>query len=73
MMPDYDESTVQYAKHRRSEVNNGVTEEVSEEVPKLPDTTTAKQILSFLSTFANVRRNLQWTTGPRLFQKFPMH
>ena len=70
---DFDESEVEYVKHRRSEVHNGVTEEISERVPKLSDDATPYQILKFFTSFAHARDSLQWNTGPRLFQRFRLH
>jgi hypothetical protein len=64
---------MEFIKHRRSEVNNGVTEEIQEQVPKLTDSATPYHILRFFSSFTQVRRHMQWTTGPRLFQRFHMH
>jgi len=68
--PDYDETEIEYIKHRRSEYNNGITEEISERVPKLPSDATPYLILTFFSTFAHVRETMQWTTGVKLFQRF---
>ena len=70
---DYDESLVEYIKHRRSESNNNVTEEISERVPILPDDATAHRIVTFLAAFNQARRHMQWTTGPKLFQRFELH
>ena len=71
--PDYEEDAVEYIKHRRSETNAGVTEEVTECVPLLLDDATLYLILKFFSTFAHARATLQWTTGAKLFQKFRIH
>lgn len=73
LKPDYEEDSKNCIKHRRSEVINHVTEEVSETVPKLTDDATAFQTLVFFSAFTQARRNMQWTTGPTLFRKFIVH
>jgi hypothetical protein len=67
------EEDIEYVKHRRSEVNNGVTKEIQERVPKLKDDASPYQILRFFTSFTQVRRHMHWTTGPRLFQRFHMH
>jgi hypothetical protein len=64
---------VEYIKHRRSEDQNGVREEIQEQIPKLTDRSTPHQILRFFVTFDQVRKHMQWTTGPRLYQRFHMH
>ena len=73
LTPDYDESTIEYIKHRRSKTNNNVTEEISERVPILPDNATAYQTIRFFAAFSQTRRHMQWTTGPTLYQRFPLH
>ena len=73
LKPDYDESTVEYLTHRRSEVVAGVTEEIQQRVPILPTDATPFLKLKFFAAFTKARRHLQWTTGPRLFQRFEMH
>ena len=70
---DYDETALEYIKHRRSETVNNVTEEISEMLFKLTDDATPFLILRFFSTFKHVRQTMQWTTGPKLFQKFRVH
>jgi hypothetical protein len=64
---------LEFIKHKRSEENNGVREEIEERVPKLSDEATPYQILRFFTSFNQVRRHMNWTTGPRLYQRFHVH
>ena len=70
--PDYDESTIQYVKHKLTvAVNNAADrEEIEQRVPVLPLIATPYQKLMFFEAFDRARRTLRWTTGPRLYQKF---
>jgi hypothetical protein len=72
LKPDYDKSEVEFIKHRRAEVQAGVTEEVQERVPIIDDASTPFQKLEMFTAFAKARRHLAWTTGPKLFQRFCM-
>ena len=64
----------EYVKHSRSSTdNNNVTESIEERVPIIGDESTPRQLLDFLARFQQARRSLHWTTGPKLFQKFPTH
>ena len=74
--PDYDESQAEYMKHRRivpDATNPAISDSIEERVPKLSQTAKPFEILRFLSNFSRARRHLQWTTGPILFSKFPLH
>ena len=46
LKPPVDED-IEYIKHRRSEVNNGVTEEIQEKIQKLKDDASPYHILRF--------------------------
>ena len=71
---DLDESKLEYIKHERTTIDqNQVRETVVERVPKLSDDATPHEILRFLAAFDRVRENMGWTTGAKLFQRFPMH
>jgi hypothetical protein len=70
---DYDDSKIEFIKHQLTTKVENVTETVEEPVPKLSASATPSEILKFLNTFNRVRANLSWTTGPKLFQHFPMH
>ena len=72
--PDYDESKLEHIHHKRSVTDaNDVRETISEQVPMLSEDASPHEILKFLTKFHKARTNLQWTTGPKLFQRFPMH
>ena len=73
LKPDFDESKLQYIKHKISREENGVREETEQKVPSLPTTSTAYQKLMFFEAFTCARAVLGWTTGPKLYTKFPMH
>jgi len=60
----------EYIKHSRSTTADGVTETVEERIIKVGDSFTPRQLLDFLTVFAQARATLHWTTGPKLFQKF---
>ena len=60
----------EYIKHSCSTTENGITETVEERIAKVGDSFTPRQLLDFLTAFAQARISLHWTTGPKLFQKF---
>lgn len=69
-----DDDDVEYIKHSRVTTDkDNVRETTEERVPKLNDEATPRQILLFLAAFRRARQALQWTAGPKLFQKFRMH
>ena len=68
-----EETPTDYVKHQRTITEDDVRETGEERVPKLTDEATPLQVLHFLTAFDRARTNLQWNTGPKLFQKFPMH
>ena len=69
-----DDDDVKYIKHSRVTTDkDNVRETTEERVPKLNDEATPRQILLFLAAFRRARQALQWTAGPKLFQKFRMH
>jgi hypothetical protein len=72
LKPDYDKASVEFVKHRRSEVQGGVTEEIQEQVPIIGDSSTPYQKLEMFNAFTKACRHLGWTTGPKLFQRFAM-
>ena len=71
--PDPPSFEIQYIKHKRSTRINGILDEDKVRVPVLHTEAEPVHILDFLIQFETARLNLQWTTGPKLFQKFPMH
>ena len=71
--PDYDVSQEEYIKHRRAATVNGITEETTAQIPKLPDDASAYRKLKFFKDFDKARRSLQWNNGPKLFTNFVMH
>ena len=73
LKPDFDESKLQYVKHKITTDVNGVREETEQRVPMLPVTATAYQKLMFFESFTRARAVMGWTTGPRLYSKFAMH
>ncbi len=46
---------------------------IEDQIPKLSEEASPYEILQFLSIFQRVRRTMNWTTGPKLYQKFPVH
>jgi hypothetical protein len=71
---DHDDSKLEFVKHQRTTTDaNDVRETTEERVPKLAEDASPYEILRFLSAFNRTKINLSWTTGPKLFQKFPMH
>ena len=63
-----------YVRHQRTVTDaNDMRETTEERVPRLDDDATPNHILHFLSAFHRARASMQWTTGPRLFQKFCVH
>jgi hypothetical protein len=67
------DAEIEYVKHCRSEVINGVTEEIQEKIPKLSDDASANTTLRFFAAITQVRTHMQWTTEPKLFQRFSLH
>lgn len=66
--------TIEFIKHQhRVRTEQGNEDTVEDRIPKLSEDALPFEILQFLSTFQRVRQTLNWTTGPKLFQKFPMH
>ena len=58
---------------RRTTDDDGVTDSIEENVPKLPENASPYQVLKFCAQFQEARNNLSWTTGIRLFTIFPKH
>ena len=73
LKPDFDESKLQYIKHKIVREENGVRDETEQKVPSLPTNATAYQKLMFFESFARARAVLGWTSGQKLYTKFPMH
>ena len=73
LKPDFDESKLQFVKHKITRDENGVREETEQRVPTLPITATAYQKLMFFEAFSRARLIMGWTTGPKLYSKFVMH
>ena len=73
LKPDFDETKLQYIKHKITRDENGVREETEQRVPMLTVTATAYQKLMFFEAFARARVVMGWTNGPRLYSKFAMH
>ena len=73
LTPDFEESKQQYVKHKVTRDENGVRDETEQRVPSLATTSTAYQKLMFFEAFNRARTILGWTTGPKLYTKFPMH
>ena len=70
----YDESEIEYIKHERVVVeNNEERDKFIERVPRLSEEAEPFAILRFLAAFARACKDLAWTTGPKLYQKFRMH
>ncbi len=51
----------------------GNEDTTEDKIPKLSKEASLHEILQFLNAFQRVRRTMDWTTGPKLVQKFPMH
>jgi hypothetical protein len=72
LKPDYDASLIQRVKHSQSRLlDDGVTtEKTTMEVPRLSITAGTYKLLVFLQEFKGASETLNWTTGPKLFEKF---
>lgn len=71
---EVDRTELTYVKHYRRVTENNVEETFQEQVPRLSETAEPLfELLKFLAAFQHARDTLTWTTGPKLFQKFPMH
>ena len=74
---DYEPDTttpVEYVKHQlKVRAPDGTEDTIEDRIQKLREDAPPFEILQFLSTFQRVRQTMGWTTGPKLFQKFPMH
>ena len=67
-------TAVEYIKHQlKIRAPDGSENTIEDRIQKLREDASPFEILQFLSTFQRVRRTMGWTTGPKLFQKFPMH
>ena len=71
---EFDESKLEHVKHKKTiREDDGSSESTEVQVPKINDEASPYEILHFLSSFQKARSILRWTTGPKLFAKFPMH
>ena len=66
-------TAVEYIKHQLRVRAQNNEDTVEERIPKLNEDASPGEILQFLTTFQRVRRTMGWTTGPKLYQKFPVH
>jgi hypothetical protein len=73
--PDYDVSKIEHVKHSHTTLDaKGTAEEKTIiEIAKLSDSYTPYEFLVFYREFNNARPILDWTTGLKLFTKFPIH
>ena len=72
--PEDDADKTEFVKHSRTITEaDGSSDVLEERIPKLSEDATPYDILKFLAAFGRARTNLRWTTGPRLYQKFPVH
>eukprot|EP00526_Cylindrotheca_closterium_P013956 CAMPEP_0113605192 /NCGR_PEP_ID=MMETSP0017_2-20120614/2194_1 /TAXON_ID=2856 /ORGANISM="Cylindrotheca closterium" /LENGTH=340 /DNA_ID=CAMNT_0000513661 /DNA_START=48 /DNA_END=1070 /DNA_ORIENTATION=- /assembly_acc=CAM_ASM_000147 len=60
-------SELTHVKFTRKTTTNGVEDYTQVYLPKLPDDCNSLETFDFLKKFENGRRDLQWTTGPKLF------
>jgi len=71
---ELDTTTLEYVKHQlKVRAQDGSEDTIEDKIPKLREDASPYEILHFLSTFQRVRHTMNWTTGTKLAQKFPMH
>ena len=70
---DFDPKKLDTIKHSITRTVDGDSEKTTVEVPKLRVEATNMEYLHFINSFGKARQIMGWTTGPRLFLKFPMH
>ena len=66
-------TAVEFIKHQLRTRAQDNEETIEERIPKLSEDSSPYDILQFLSVFQRVRRTMNWTTGPKLYQKFAVH
>ena len=66
-------TAVEYVKHQLRVRAQNSEDTIEERIPKLSEDASPGEILQFLSAFQRVRRTMGWTSGPKLYQKFPVH
>ena len=70
-----DDTLLLYINHSKKQCNLDTKEEecMEERLIKLSDNAEPYKIFHFFASFVNIYQNMAWTTGTKLFQKFPMH
>ncbi len=64
---------IEYIWHQQRTHGQGNEDIIGDKIPKLREEASPYEILQFLSAFQRVHRTMNWTTGPKLHQKFPVH
>ena len=68
---EIDASKIEYVKHQITVTDRGVTETTEQRIPKITESSSPIEILNFFDKFTSARNPMRWTTGPKLFTKFP--
>ena len=73
LKPDYEDGDIPKIKHSMTEEVNGIAEKTQLEIFKLTEDASSHHFLTFLHQFREAMTTLNWTTGPKLFAKFPLY